>query len=68
MLKQLKLRNEAVALLLIDQRMPQMTGVQFLEQAMALYPDAKRVLLTVPADGDVPISTIRPAKPDYYLH
>jgi thioredoxin reductase (NADPH) len=66
-LKQLKLRNEAVALLLIDQRMPQMTGVEFLEQAMELYPDAKRVLLTASADGDVPISTIRPAKPDYYL-
>ncbi len=67
MLKQLKLRNEAVALLLIDQRMPHMTGVELLEQAVELYPDAKRVLLTVPADGDVPISTIRPAKPDYYL-
>jgi thioredoxin reductase (NADPH) len=67
MLKQFKLRNEAVALLLIDQRMPHMTGVEFLQQAMELYPDAKRVLLTVPADGDVPISTIRPAKPDYYL-
>jgi thioredoxin reductase (NADPH) len=66
-LKQLKLRNETVALLLVDQRMPHMTGVQFLEQAMQLYPDAKRVLMTVPADGDVPISTIRPAKPDYYL-
>src|SRR5256714_4283297 len=67
-LKQLKLRNEAVALLLIDQRMPQMTGVEFLEQAMKLYPDAKRVLLTVSADGDVPLSTIGQAKPDYYLH
>ena len=68
MLKQLKLRNEAVALLLIDQRMPQMTGVEFLEQAMELFPDAKRVLLTVSADGDVPLSTIGQAKPDYYLH
>ncbi len=67
MLKQLKLRNEAVALLLIDQRMPHMTGVELLEQAVELYPDAKSVLLTVPADGDVPIFTIRPAKPDYYL-
>ena len=66
-LKQLKLRNEAVALLLSDQRMPHMTGVEFLQQAVELYPDAKRVLLTVPADGDVPISTMRPAKPDYYL-
>ena len=66
-LKQLKLRNEAVALLLSDQRMPHMTGVELLEQAVELYPDAKRVLLTVPADGDVLISTMRPAKPDYYL-
>lgn len=68
LLKQLKLRNEVVALLLIDQRMPHMTGVQFLEQAMQLYPDAKRVLLIVPADGDVPTLTIRKARPDYYLH
>jgi thioredoxin reductase (NADPH) len=68
MLRQLKLRNEAVALLLIDQRMPHMTGVECLEQAMQLYPDAKRVLLTVPADGDVPTRTIRPARPDYYVH
>jgi thioredoxin reductase (NADPH) len=67
-LKQLKLRNKPVALLLIDQRMPQMTGVEFLEQAMELYPDAKRVLLTVSADGDVPLSTIRQTKLDYYLH
>src|SRR5205823_8707385 len=67
-LKQLKLRNEAVALLLVDQRMPQMSGTEFLEQAVELYPDAKRVLLTVSADGDVPLSTIGQAKPDYYLH
>ena len=66
-LKQLKLRNEAVALLLIDQRMPHMTGVEFLQQAMELYPDAKRVLLTAPADGDVPIASMRKAVPDYYL-
>jgi thioredoxin reductase (NADPH) len=66
-LKQLKLRSEPVALLLSDQRMPHMTGVELLEQAVELYPDAKRVLLTAPADGDVLISTIRPAKPDYYL-
>jgi thioredoxin reductase (NADPH) len=67
-LKQLKRRNEPVALLLIDQRMPEMTGVQFLEQAMQLYPDAKHVLLIVPTDGDVPTITIRPARPDDYLH
>ena len=49
-LKKLKLRNEPVALLLVGQRMPQMTGVEFLEQAMDLFPDAKRVLLTAYAD------------------
>jgi thioredoxin reductase (NADPH) len=67
-LTQFKLHNEAVALLLIDQRMPHMTGVEFLEQALHLYPDAKRVLLIAPADGDVRLSPMRPAKPDYYLH
>ena len=45
-LKQLKLRNEPPALFLVDQRMPHMTGLEFLEQAMKIYPDAKRVLLT----------------------
>jgi CheY-like chemotaxis protein len=49
-LKQLKLRNESPALFLVDQRMPQMTGVEFLEQAMKIFPDAKRVLLTAYAD------------------
>ncbi len=44
-LKQLKLRNEPPALFLVDQRMPHMTGVEFLE-AMEIFPDAKRVLLT----------------------
>ena len=52
-LKQLKRRNEPVALLLVDQRMPQMTGVELLEQAMDLFPDAKRVLLTASADTDI---------------
>src|ERR1700722_18869830 len=45
-LKQLKLRGEAVAMLVADYRMPQMTGIDFLEAAMDLYPVAKRVLLT----------------------
>src|SRR5436190_17565667 len=44
--KQLKLRNEAVALFLVDQRMPRMSGVEFLEKAIDLYPEAKRALLT----------------------
>jgi thioredoxin reductase (NADPH) len=67
-LTQFKLRNEAVALLLVDQGMPHMTGVEFLQQARHLYPDAKRVLLTVPADGDVLTLTMRTAVPDDYLH
>ena len=45
-LEQLKLRNETVALFLADQRMPRMTGVEFLERAIGLYPEAKRALLT----------------------
>lgn len=66
-LGQLKLRNETVALFLVDQRMPQMTGVEFLEQALPLYPDAKRALLTAYADTDAAIQAINAAKIDYYL-
>jgi len=47
--QQLKLRNEAIALFLVDQRMPQMSGVEFLEQASDIFPEAKRVLLTAKA-------------------
>jgi thioredoxin reductase (NADPH) len=65
--KQLKLRNEALALLLVDQRMPQMSGVVFLEQAMKIFPDAKRVLLTAYADTEAAIRSINKAKIDYYL-
>jgi thioredoxin reductase (NADPH) len=66
-LKQLKLRNEPVALLLADQRMPQMTGVEFLEKAMEIFPEAKRALLTAYADTDDAIRAINKAKIDYYL-
>jgi thioredoxin reductase (NADPH) len=66
-LKQLKLRNEAVALLLVDQRMPQMSGTEFLEQAVQIYPDAKRVLLTAYADSEAAIQAINSAKVHYYL-
>jgi thioredoxin reductase (NADPH) len=45
-LKELKLRGDVVALLLADYRMPQMNGIEFLEQAMDLFPTARRVLLT----------------------
>jgi thioredoxin reductase (NADPH) len=66
-LKQLKLRNEPAALLLVDQRMPNMTGVEFLEQTMIIFPDAKRVLLTAYADTDAAIRSINKAKIDFYL-
>ena len=66
-LKQLKLRNDPVALFLVEQRMPQMSGVEFLEEAMKLFPDAKRVLLTAYADTDAAIRAINNVKTDYYL-
>jgi thioredoxin reductase (NADPH) len=50
LLKQLKLRNGLVALFLVDQWLPEMTGVEFLEQAKDIYPEAKSVLLTDYAD------------------
>jgi thioredoxin reductase (NADPH) len=65
--QQLKLRNESIALFLADQRMPNVTGVEFLEQAIAIYPDAKRVLLTAYADTDAAIRAINAAHLDYYL-
>ncbi|MEH1945485.1 MAG: FAD-dependent oxidoreductase [Nostoc sp.] len=65
--QQLKLRNEAVALFLVDQRMPQMGGVEFLERAKDIFPDAKRALLTAYADTDAAIKSINSARLDYYL-
>lgn len=66
--EQLKERGDAVALFLSDQRMPGMTGVDFLSRAMLLYPDAKRVLLTAYADTDAAIRAINTAKIHYYLN
>lgn len=66
-LRGLKRRGAPVALLMADQRMPQMTGVEFLAQAMTLFPDAKRVLLTAYADTDAAIDAINSAKIDHYL-
>lgn len=66
-LKQLKLRNQPVALLLTDQRMPHMNGVEFLAQAINLFPDAKRVLLTAYADTEAAIQAINTVRIDYYL-
>ncbi len=66
-LRQLKVREEAVALLLSDQRMPGMTGVEFLEAAQAIYPEARRVLLTAYADTEAAIRAINTARIHYYL-
>ena len=65
--KQLKLRNEPVALFLVDRRMPRMSGVEFLEQAIELYPDAKRALLTAYADTDAAIHAINHEHVDHSI-
>src|SRR5919109_2814553 len=67
LVKQLKLQNETLTLLLVDQRMPQMSGVALLEQVMNIFPEAKRVLLTAYADTEAAIRSINKAKIDYYL-
>src|ERR1044071_7782982 len=54
-LSRLQRRNETVALFLVDQRMPEMSGVEFLEQALKAYPQAKRALLTAYADSQAAI-------------
>ena len=67
LLGKLQQRNEIVALFLTDQRMPNMTGLQFLEQAREIYPEAKRVLLTAYADTEAAIASINKLQLDYYL-
>jgi thioredoxin reductase (NADPH) len=67
LLKQLRLRNESVALLLADQRMPHMDGVAFLQEGMRLFPDAKRALLTAYADTNAAISAINQANIHYFF-
>ena len=66
-LDELRRREEPVALLLADQRMPHMTGVEFLEQAREIAPTAKRVLLTAYADTEAAIRAINTVRLDYYL-
>lgn len=66
-LKKLKQRNETVALFLVDQRMPQMSGTEFLLEAIKTYPQAKRVLLTAYADTQAAIDSINAVGLDYYL-
>ncbi|NDJ61684.1 MAG: FAD-dependent oxidoreductase [Chloroflexi bacterium] len=66
-LEKIKLRNDPVALFLVDQRMPEMTGVDFLGKALPLFPDAKKVLLTAYADTNAAIEAINSIKLDHYL-
>jgi thioredoxin reductase (NADPH) len=66
-LRELKARNNPVALLLADQRMPQMDGVGFLAEAMEIHPQAKRALLTAYADTNAAIEAINEARIHYYL-
>jgi thioredoxin reductase (NADPH) len=66
-LTSLKRRGEPVALLLVDQRMPEMNGVDFIAKAMGVFPEAKRVLLTAYADTDAAIQAINHAKIQHYL-
>src|ERR1051326_3297886 len=65
--RELKLRNNPVALFLVDQRMPGLSGVEFLQQAIELFPEAKRVLLTAYADTDAAIAAINEAGVNHYL-
>jgi thioredoxin reductase (NADPH) len=66
-LHRLKTRNDAVALLLADQRMPELDGVGFLSQATELFPNAKRALLTAYADTNAAIEAINSARVHYFL-
>lgn len=66
-LNQLKLRSDHVALLLADQRMPKMDGVEFLQKAREIFPDAKRALLTAYADTNAAISAINEAGINYFF-
>jgi thioredoxin reductase (NADPH) len=67
LVSELKLSSRTVALFLADQRMPEMTGVEFLARAMEHFPEAKRVLLTAYADTDAAIRAINEVKLDHYL-
>ena len=65
--RELKQRNEPVAILLADQRMPGMTGTQFLTEAIKFYPEARKVLLTAYADTEAAITSINTIGLDFYL-
>lgn len=65
--KELKVKNDTVALFISDQRMPEMTGTAFMEKALDIFPEAKKVLLTAYSDIDAAIKAINTLKLDYYL-
>ena len=65
--QEFKRRGDAVALFLVDQRMPGMTGTEFLIEARKLYPDARKVLLTAYADTEAAIQSINAIGLDHYL-
>src|SRR5437870_12411039 len=67
LLKQLKVRNDNVALLLADQRMRRMDGVEFVQEAMGIFPGATRALLTAYADTTAAISAITHASTNYFF-
>jgi thioredoxin reductase (NADPH) len=65
--RELKLKNEAIAMLIADQRMPEMEGVEYLGKASEIFPDAKKVLLTAYSEIDAAIKAINTVRLDYYL-
>jgi thioredoxin reductase (NADPH) len=67
LLQRLEAKNEPIALFVVDHRMPQMNGIEFLARAMKKYPDPKRVLLTAYADTDAAIRAINEVKLNHYL-
>ena len=67
LIRDLKLKNEALALIISDQRMPEMDGVTFLEKARTIFPDTRQILLTAYSDIDAAIKAINTVRLDYYL-
>ncbi|ULQ53335.1 FAD-dependent oxidoreductase [Flavihumibacter fluvii] len=67
LIRELKLKQEDVAIFITDQRMPEMEGITFLEKANEIFPDAKKILLTAYSDIEAAIKAINTVKLDYYL-
>jgi thioredoxin reductase (NADPH) len=66
-LAELRNKSETIALFLVDQRMPDMLGVDFLKQAKEIFPEARRILLTAYSDTEAAIRAINDVQLDYYL-